>query len=139
MRAGPASGTVGVALAFGLVVLMLAYAFGPVSGTHVNPAVTLAMVLAKRMPGREGAGYAAAQFAGAIAGAAMLKLFVTSFDVIDRTGALGTNSYDNGAINMQGAFVLEVRADRRVRPGHPAGHREGRRPRASPAWPSAWR
>ena len=52
--AGPASGTVGVAFAFGLVVLMLAYAFGPVSGTHVNPAVTLAMVLAKRMPGPRG-------------------------------------------------------------------------------------
>jgi aquaporin Z len=105
--AGPASGTVGVAFAFGLVVLVLAYAFGPVSGTHVNPAVTLAMVLARRMPGREGAGYAAAQFAGAIAGAAMLKLFVTSFEVIDRTGALGTNGYDNGAINLPGAFVLE--------------------------------
>ena len=66
-ESGPGSGVVGVAFAFGLVVLMLAYAFGPVSGTHVNPAVTLAMVLAKRMPGREGAGYAAAQFAGAIA------------------------------------------------------------------------
>ena len=106
--AGPASGTVGVAFAFGLVVLMLAYAFGPVSGTHVNPAVTLAMVLAKRIPGREGAGYAAAQFAGAILGGAMLKLFVSSFGVTDQTGALGTNSYDNGAINMPGAFVLEV-------------------------------
>ncbi len=106
--AGPASGTVGVALAFGLVVLMLAYAFGPVSGTHVNPAVTLGMVLAKRMSPREGGGYAVAQFAGAILGAAVLKLFVSSFDVIDRTGALGTNSYDNGAINMPGAFLLEV-------------------------------
>jgi aquaporin Z len=106
--AGPASGTVGVALAFGLVVLMLAYAFGPVSGTHVNPAVTLAMVLTKRMSPREGGGYVGAQFAGAIVGAALLKLFVSSFDVIDRTGALGTNSYDNGAINLPGAFILEV-------------------------------
>ena len=106
--AGPASGTVGVALAFGLVVLMLAYAFGPVSGTHVNPAVTLGMVLAKRMPAREGAGYAAAQFAGAILGAATLKLFVSAFGVTDRTGALGTNSYDNGAVNLPGAFVLEA-------------------------------
>ena len=106
--AGPASGTVGVALAFGLVVLMLAYAFGPVSGTHVNPAVTLGLVLAKRMPAVEGAAYAAAQCAGAIAGAAMLKIFVTSFGVTDRTGALGTNSYDNGSIDMPGAFVLEV-------------------------------
>lgn len=106
--AGPASGTVGVALAFGLVVLMLAYAFGPVSGTHVNPAVTLAMVLTKRQDAREGGFYALAQFAGAIVGGAFLKLFVSSFGVTDRTGGLGTNSYDNGAINMAGAFVLEV-------------------------------
>ncbi len=105
---GPASGTVGVALAFGLVVLMLAYAFGPVSGTHVNPAVTLGMLLARRIPGREAAGYWAAQIAGGIAGAALLKLFVSSFGVTDRTGGLGTNSYDNGQINMAGAFVLEA-------------------------------
>ena len=50
-----------MALAFGLVVLMLAYAFGPVSGTRVNPAVTLGLVLAKRMPAVEGAAYAAAR------------------------------------------------------------------------------
>ena len=106
--AGPASGTVGVALAFGLVVLMLAYAFGPVSGTHVNPAVTLGVFLAKRIPGREAGLYMVAQVAGAIAGAALLKLFVSSFGVTDQTGALGTNSYDNGAIDMAGAFVLET-------------------------------
>ncbi len=105
---GNNSGTVGVALAFGLVLLALAYAFGPVSGTHVNPAVTLAMLLARRMPGQEAAGYVAAQFAGAILGGAVLKLFVSSFDVTDETGGLGTNSYDNGSINMAGAFVLEV-------------------------------
>lgn len=106
--AGPASGTVGVALAFGLVVLMLAYAFGPVSGTHVNPAVTLGVFLAKRIPGREAGLYVVAQFAGAIAGAAVLKLFVSSFGVTDQTGGLGTNSYDNGAIDLAGAFVLEA-------------------------------
>jgi aquaporin Z len=106
--AGPASGVVGVALAFGLVVLMLAYAFGPVSGTHVNPAVTLAMLLAKRQDAREAGGYVLAQFAGAIVGGALLKLFVSSFGVTDQTGALGTNSYDNGAIDLAGAFVLEA-------------------------------
>ena len=106
--AGPASGTVGVAFAFGLVVLMLAYAFGPVSGTHVNPAVTLGVLLARRIPGREAGLYMVAQVAGAIAGAALLKLFVSSFGVTDQTGALGTNSYDNGAIDMAGAFVLET-------------------------------
>lgn len=106
--AGPASGVVGVALAFGLVLLALAYAFGPVSGTHVNPAVTLAMVLSKRQAPAEGAGYIVAQFAGAIAGGAVLKLFVSSFGVTDKTGALGTNAYDNGAVSMAGAFVLEA-------------------------------
>ena len=106
--AGPGNGVVGVALAFGLVVLMLAYAFGPVSGTHVNPAVTLAMILTKRQEPKEGGLYMVAQFAGAILGGAVLKLFVSSFGVTDYTGGLGTNSYDNGSINMGGAFVLEV-------------------------------
>lgn len=105
---GSNSGTVGVALAFGLVLMALAYAFGPVSGTHVNPAVTLAMVLARNMPLKEAGGYVGAQFAGAIVGGAVLKLFVSSFDVTDQTGGLGTNAYDNGSINMTGAFVLEV-------------------------------
>lgn len=105
---GPGSGVVGVALAFGLVVLALAYAFGPISGTHVNPAVTLGALLAKRIPAAEAAGYVVAQFAGAILGGAVLKLFVSSFGVTDQTGGLGTNSYDNGSITMAGAFVLEV-------------------------------
>lgn len=105
---GPGSGVVGVALAFGLVVLGLAYAFGPVSGTHINPAVTLGLLLSRRIPTQEAVGYWVAQFLGAILGGAVLKLFVSSFGVTDQTGGLGTNSYDNGAINMAGAFVLEV-------------------------------
>lgn len=105
---GSASGVVGVALAFGLVLMGLAYAFGPVSGTHVNPAVTLAMWVGRRMPGPEAAAYMVAQVAGAILGGAALKMFVSWFGVTDQTGGLGTNSYDNGSINMAGAFVLEV-------------------------------
>ena len=105
---GPGNGIVGVALAFGLVLLALAYAFGPVSGAHVNPAVTLAMLIGRRMPTNEAVGYWIAQFAGAILGGAALKLFVSSFGVTDFTGGLGTNSYDNGHINLAGAFVLEV-------------------------------
>ena len=107
-KAGPGSGVVGVALAFGLVLLGIAYAFGPISGAHVNPAVTLAMLVGRRMPASEAVGFWIAQFLGAIAAGALLKLFVSSFGVTDYTGALGTNSYDNGAINMVGAFVLEV-------------------------------
>jgi aquaporin Z len=105
---GPGAGIVGVAMAFGLVLLGIAYAFGPISGAHVNPAVTLAMLVGRRMPAKEAVGYWIVQFIGAIAAGALLKLFVSSFGVTDYTGGLGTNSYDNGAINMGGAFVLEV-------------------------------
>lgn len=105
---GPGSGVLGVAFAFGLVLLGVAYAFGPVSGAHINPAVTLAMLVGRRMPAGQAIGYWVVQFLGAIAGAAVLKLFVSSFGVTDYTGALGANSYDNGAINMAGAFVLEM-------------------------------
>jgi aquaporin Z len=105
---GPGSGVVGVAMAFGLVLLGLAYAIGPVSGAHVNPAVTLAMLLGRRLPAGDAAGYWIAQLLGGIAGGALLKLFVSSFGVTDYTGALGTNSYDNGAINLAGALVLEI-------------------------------
>lgn len=105
---GPGSGVVGVAMAFGLVLLGLAYAIGPVSGAHVNPAVTLAMLLGRRLPASEAAGYWIAQILGGIAGGALLKLFIASFGVTDYTGALGTNSYDNGAINLAGALVLEI-------------------------------
>ena len=63
---GPGNGVVGVALAFGLVLLGIAYAFGPISGAHVNPAVTLGMLLGRRMPTNEAVGYWIAQFLGAI-------------------------------------------------------------------------
>ncbi len=102
------SGNLSVALAFGLLLVFVAYAFGPVSGGHVNPAVTLAMVIARKQPLPEAVGYWVAQFLGAILGAGVLKLFVSSFGVTDETGGLGTNSYDNGHINLAGAFVLEV-------------------------------
>src|ERR1700749_4235932 len=66
-------GATGVALAFGLVLLALAYAIGPVSGCHINPAVTLGVLVARRMAAREAAVYWAAQILGGIAGAALLK------------------------------------------------------------------
>ena len=87
-------GALGVALAFGLVLLALAYAIGPVSGCHVNPAVTLGVLLRKGMPLREAELYWAAQVAGGILGGALLKLMTSGFgDVADQTGALGTNDW----------------------------------------------
>src|SRR3954465_5274177 len=76
-----------VALAFGLVLLALAYALGPVSGCHINPAVTLGVLLSRGITGTEAVAYWVAQLAGGIAGAAVLKLLVSGFgDVRDETG-----------------------------------------------------
>ena len=100
-------GPVVVALAFGLVLLALAYALGPVSGCHVNPAVTLGVLLSRGITLTEAAGYWIAQFAGGIAGAAVLKLLVSGFGgVRDQTGSLGANDYGT-TISLGGAFVLE--------------------------------
>jgi aquaporin Z len=101
-------GPTGVALAFGLVLLGLAYAIGPVSGCHVNPAVTLGVLLSRGMTGAEAAAYWVAQFAGGIAGAALLALLTSGFgEMFDQTGALGSNNY-GATISLGGAFVLET-------------------------------
>jgi aquaporin Z len=101
-------GPTGVALAFGLVLLALAYAIGPVSGCHINPAVTLGVLLSRGMTLPEAAGYWVAQFAGGIAGAALLQLLTSGFgDLTDQTGALGSNDY-GATISAGGAFVLET-------------------------------
>jgi len=100
-------GTLGVAIAFGLILLALVYAIGPVSGCHVNPAVTLGLLLGRRIGPRDAAGYAGAQLIGAIVAGALLKAMVTWGDIQDQTGALGTNSWGK-TVNMGGAFVIEV-------------------------------
>jgi aquaporin Z len=101
-------GDVGVALAFGLVLLALAYAIGPVSGCHVNPAVTLGVLMRRGLPLQEAIAYWIAQILGGIAGGALLKLMTSKFGkVTDQTGALGTNDWGK-TITGGGAFLLEV-------------------------------
>lgn len=100
-------GFVGVAFAFGLVLLALAYAVGPVSGCHVNPAVTLGALLAKRIDAATAVKYWIAQFIGGIAGAAMLKFMTTVGGVTDQTGVLGANDY-GATVNLTGAIVIEA-------------------------------
>ena len=103
-----AIGPFGVALAFGLTLLALAYALGPVSGCHINPAVTLAVLASRGMSATDAAYYWIAQFAGGIAGAAVLQLLTSGFgDMTDQTGTLGANDY-GATISLGGAFVLEV-------------------------------
>lgn len=62
-----ALGTVGVAIVFGLVIMVMVYATGHLSGAHINPAVTIAFAVARHLPSREASAYVAAQLAGALA------------------------------------------------------------------------
>lgn len=88
------------ALAFGLVIVAMAYSIGNISGCHINPAVSLAMLVNKKMPVKDFAGYVIAQFAGGIIGAAVL------LGVLGTENGLGANGLYNG--NFGGSFVVEV-------------------------------
>src|SRR5437763_6377235 len=72
--AGPRIGNVGVALAFGLALLAMVYTIGPISGCHINPTVTLGLLLTKKMDQRDAAGYVVAQVLGAILAAGLLLI-----------------------------------------------------------------
>lgn len=104
----PASGVTGVALAFGFVLMGLAYALGPTSGCHVNPAVTLAFMVSRRQEAKEGLLYMVVQFLGAALGGAVLFTLVKYGGVADRTGGLGTNAFGGNGPNALGAFIAEV-------------------------------
>ncbi len=71
---GQSLGTVGVAAVFGLVIMVMIYATGHLSGAHINPAVTLAFTLMRHFPARDAMAYVPAQLAGAVGGAALLRL-----------------------------------------------------------------
>ncbi|MFD6423166.1 MIP family channel protein [Streptomyces sp. NPDC060198] len=104
-------GTVGIALAFGFVLLALAYALGPISGCHVNPAVTLGMLMARRIDVRTAVTYWVAQFVGAIAGAALLFLLAKQVPGLKTHGKFGSNGYGDRSevhLNQGGAFLAEV-------------------------------
>ena len=107
-----AAGVAATALAFGLVLLALAYGLGPVSGAHVNPAVTVGFVLSGRMRPAEGAGYIGAQLVGGIAGAALLRgLFAGAKGYATGKQGLGTNGFGASSmigLNAGGAFLAEV-------------------------------
>ncbi|MBS1847507.1 MAG: aquaporin [Actinobacteria bacterium] len=107
----PAAGVVATALAFGLVLLILVAVIGPVSGAHVNPAVTLGFVVSKRMTLSDAVGYWIAQFIGATVGAALLWVVCKQSDLYTSKTGLGADGF--GASSMVhlgagGAFIVEV-------------------------------
>ncbi len=107
-----AAGVVATALAFGLTLLALVYMIGPVSGSHVNPAVTIGAFLTGRIPLAEAVGYWIAQFVGGIVGAlALWGTFSTSPIYGRRITGLGTNGYGSKSmihIGVGGAFIFET-------------------------------
>jgi len=77
LGADTGGGHLAVALAFGLSIVAMAYVIGGVSGCHINPAVSLAMLLDNRLPSKEFTGYIVSQIAGPVAAGALLSIFVT--------------------------------------------------------------
>src|ERR1700712_2589638 len=75
---GPSGlGLLGISLAFGLAVVAMAYAIGPISGCHINPAITVAMLVAGKIDVKEALGHIVAQLVGAIAGAGILYCIIS--------------------------------------------------------------
>ncbi len=107
-----AAGVVATALAFGLTLLALVYMIGPISGSHVNPAVTVGALLTGRIPLVEAVGYWIAQFAGGIVGAlALWGTFSTSPFYHRKITGLGTDGYGSNSmihIGAGGAFIFET-------------------------------
>ena len=111
MGTGPtAVDILGIAFAFGLAIVAMAYGIGPVSGCHVNPAVSFGVLLAGRMSTGEFITYVIAQVLGAIAGAAVLYL-ILSGKASGWNGGLGQNGWGTGYLgqyNVTSAFVFEA-------------------------------
>ena len=109
--AGATLGTLGIALAFGLSIVAMAYVIGGVSGCHINPAVSLAMLINKKMTLKEFCLYVIAQVIGAIAGIGILYAIMkcSSLDVLVQ--GLGANGYGDASavgLNLLGAMIVEV-------------------------------
>src|SRR5580698_7485242 len=86
-------GLLGVAFAFGLTVLTMAYAIGHISGCHLNPAVSAGLTVAGRFPSMELFTYIVAQVAGGIAGVGVLCVIATGKAGFDLSGGLASNGY----------------------------------------------
>jgi aquaporin Z len=105
------AGVLTTSMAFGLTLLVLAYALGPITRCHVNPAVTMGFHAAGRMDLRTAAQYWAAQVAGGLVGAFALWGVLSSSDVYDRDMGLGADGFGTASmigINATGAIIAEA-------------------------------
>ena len=110
------AGVVATALAFGFIMLIMAYAIGPLSGAHINPAVTMGFLVSGRMTPKEALMYWGAQVVGGIAGAGVLRaIFAGASDYVSGNGegatGLGTNGWGEASmigLNVWGALAIEI-------------------------------
>src|SRR6266850_3285286 len=109
---GVGIGLLGVSLAFGLTVLTMAYAVGRVSGGHFNPAVTVGLFTARRIPAADLAPYIVAQLVGAVAAAAVLLLIARGKPeyslAVNGLAANGYGEHSPGGYSMMAGFVIET-------------------------------
>ena len=109
--AGQTLGTLGIALAFGLSIVAMAYVIGNISGCHINPAVSLAMLINKKMTVKDFIGYVISQVLGAIFGIAILYAIMACSGLDIGVQGLGANGFDSASsvgLNMVGAILVEV-------------------------------
>ncbi|MDT0555166.1 aquaporin Z [Patiriisocius hiemis] len=104
-------GLLGISLAFGLSVVVMAYTIGPISGCHINPAISIAMLVAGKLSMKDTIGYIIAQCIGAIGAAGLLYLIATgSAGFAMPEWGLGSNGWGTGYLgeyNMQSALIAE--------------------------------
>ena len=109
---GAEIGQAGIAAAFGLAIVAMAYGIGPISGCHVNPAVSFGAFIAGRMPAAEMLKYWVAQFIGAAIGAGIIYLIASGKAGYSlATNGLGQNGWGAGYLGeytLQAAFIFEV-------------------------------
>ncbi len=110
---GPSGlGLLGISFAFGLAVVAMAYTIGPISGCHINPAISVAMTIAGKLSAKDLVGYVISQCIGAIAGAGVLYLIASGgagFEMVE--WGLGSNGWGEGYLgnySMQSAFIAEL-------------------------------
>lgn len=105
-------GLLGISFAFGLSVVAMAYAIGHISGCHINPAISIGMVIAGRMKAGEAVIYVIAQILGAVAGAAILYMIASGkADYSLEAGGLGQNGYGSGSpghYSLHAGFIAEA-------------------------------
>lgn len=110
--AGAWVGALGVALAFGFTLLVMAYAIGPISGCHINPAVTLGMFMSKKIGGKEALLYMVAQVIGAILAAGILFVVASGAPGFDAVASgFGSNGYGDHSpdgYELGAVMVIEV-------------------------------